>query len=77
MLNAACLTDRHLLLKVWLAFEYSGVSGMSLSIRIRNLMFDDLLIKPFDHFIEFRMLSVFDSIVKTLNYANIIGPIIR
>ena len=40
-------------------------------------MFNNLLIKPFDYFMEFRMFFVFDSIVKTLNYADIISPIIR
>ena len=50
---------------------------MGLNIRIRNLILNNLLIEPFDYFIEFRILSVFDSIVKTLNYANIIDFIIR
>ena len=77
MLNAVCFVSRHLLLRVWLTFECSGVSGMGLSIRMRSLMLDDLLIEPFDYFMEFRMLSVFDSIVKTLNCADIIGPVIR
>ena len=65
------------MLRVWLAFEYSGISGMGLSIRIRNLIFNNLLIKPFDYIIEFRILSVFDSIVKTFNYADIVNPIIK
>ena len=77
MLDVAYFINKHLLLKIWLAFECNGINDMGLSIRIRSLMLDDLLIKPFDHFMEFRMLFVFDSIVKTLNYANIISPIIR
>ena len=50
---------------------------MDLNIRIRSLILNNLLIESFDYFMEFRMLSVFDSIVKTFNYANIIGPIIK
>ena len=77
MFDAACFAGRYLLLRVWLAFECSGVSGMGLSIRMRSLMLNDLLIELFDHFIEFRMFFVFDSIVKTFNCADIIGPVIR
>ena len=77
MLDIACFINRHFLLRVWLVFECGGISGIGLSIRKRNLIFNDLLIKPFDYFIKFRMFSVFDSIVKTFNYADIIDPIIR
>ena len=77
MLNTAYFINRHLLLRIWLAFEYNGINDIDLNIRIRNLMLNNLLIKSFDYFIEFRMFFVFDSIVKTFNYVNIIGPIIR
>ena len=77
MLDAVCLINKHLLLRIWLVFECDEISGINLSIRIRSLILNNLLIKPFNYFIEFRMFSVFDLIVKTFNYANIISLIIK